>query len=166
MPTAQITVLYVNPPKPGKKKGTIKTDTLGLIGCWPNQLAWFQRGQVYTIDYEDDGQYKNVKKVVGNGNGAALQHAPQAQANPYAPPPRNNYQGNPNKPDSKAIFLTGVVQQAMGSGQFKATDIVALAVNASTAWDQAMGTPAGPRDDVPPPRGEGDYGRDENDPPF
>lgn len=172
MPTAQITVLYVNPPKPGKRKGTIKTDTLGLVGCWPNQLLWFQRGQVYTIEYEDDGQYKNVKRVVPLetvANAAAIGnyangHGPSPQAS-RAETRRYPQGGQQNKPDSKAIFLTGVVQQAMGSGQFKATDIVALTVNASTAWDQAM-QQSSPHDDVPPPRSDADYGRDEGEPPF
>src|SRR4029078_174281 len=52
MPTEQVTIAYVNPPKPGKKQGSIKTEDGRYFGVWPDKLGGFQRGMVCTIDYE------------------------------------------------------------------------------------------------------------------
>lgn len=57
--TATITVKYVNPPKPGKKRGTIKDESDTFYGVWPDKIALFQQGRTYAIEYtsqEANGQ--------------------------------------------------------------------------------------------------------------
>jgi len=70
MPTEQVTIAYVNPPKPGKKQGSIKTEDGRYFGVWPDKLGGFQKGMTCTIDYEvstaSDGsgrQFYNLKNA-------------------------------------------------------------------------------------------------------
>lgn len=51
MPTATITVEYVNQPKPGKKMGSIKGSDGQYYGVWPNDLNQFRQGETVTIEY-------------------------------------------------------------------------------------------------------------------
>lgn len=70
MPTATVTVSYVNPPKPGKKMGSIKCGDV-YYGVWPDKLSLFQAGQTYNIEYTEDNGFKNFKKLA---NGASSGH--------------------------------------------------------------------------------------------
>lgn len=67
MPTLTATVKFVNPPKAGKKRGTIKLQDDSMIGLWPNQMGLFQPGKAYEIEYETSDfngqQYRNVKSA-------------------------------------------------------------------------------------------------------
>ena len=81
MQTATIQVAYVNPPKPGKKQGSVKDAEGNIYGVWPDKLALFEPGNVYTIEYTtrdfNGQQYHDFKKMVetqaaprtSNGNG-------------------------------------------------------------------------------------------------
>lgn len=89
MPTATVTVDYINPPKPGGKMGSIKTKEIGYVNVYPDKLFQFTPGQTYTIDYDikssPDGtrQFKNFKSIVGG--------APMSQPKVYAAkPPSGN----------------------------------------------------------------------------
>lgn len=79
MPIANVTVAYVNPPKPGQKVGNIKTNTGEYYRVWNDKLQLFQQNGQYTIEYTDESYngkaYKMFSKMVGavavGSNGAA-----------------------------------------------------------------------------------------------
>lgn len=68
MPVANIVVAYVNQPKPGAKKGSIKTESGEMFGVWPEKLGLFSQGGKYTIEFGVDSvngkDYKTVKRVI------------------------------------------------------------------------------------------------------
>ena len=67
MTTTTVTVKYVNPPKDGKKRGTIKTTDDQFIGVWADKIHLFEVGKTYEIELtetESNGvTYRNVKTV-------------------------------------------------------------------------------------------------------
>ena len=83
MPVEQVTVAYVNPPKDGGKKGSIKDMHGRYFGVWPDKLALYQKGNTYEIEYdveEYQGRtYRNVKRII---NGAGGTHAPSGRGAP------------------------------------------------------------------------------------
>lgn len=98
-------------------------------------------GEVVWFDAEKKGQSWSYT-LVGQGNTAET-----AQPRPAATPARGN--------DSEAIFVTGVVGRAMGSGQFGVNEIKMLtvaAVQAYRIWHGAVDEapdPAPPRPPAP-----------------
>ena len=62
-----VTVKYVNPPKDGKKRGTIKTTDDQFIGVWADKIHLFEVGKTYELEMtetESNGvTYRNVKTV-------------------------------------------------------------------------------------------------------
>src|SRR6188768_1077779 len=77
--TATIEVEYVNPPKEGKKKGSIKTKDGEYYGVWPDKLHLYAPGNTYTIQYESSEfkgkTYKDVKRIVDAPATTAAKHA-------------------------------------------------------------------------------------------
>ena len=75
MHTEIIQVQYVNPPKPGKKKGTIKTIDGKLFGVWANALNGFKPKETYAVEYAEEewqGQtYRTITKATLQANGTA-----------------------------------------------------------------------------------------------
>jgi hypothetical protein len=64
MPVAEITVQYVNPPKVGKKMGSIKSTSGDYYNVFPDKLDMFQAGMNYTIEYTvSDQGFKSFKKL-------------------------------------------------------------------------------------------------------
>ncbi len=80
MNIATIEVQYANPPKPGKKQGTVKTTTDELYGIWPDKLGLIRPGQAYIIEFTErnfDGRiWRTINKVTP---------APEANDNRPAP---------------------------------------------------------------------------------
>lgn len=69
MPVTQVTVQYVNGPKPGKKMGSIKDTTGMYYSVWPDKLNLFAPEQTYAIEYEENERgYRSFKKMA---NGSA-----------------------------------------------------------------------------------------------
>lgn len=64
MSTAAIQVAYVNPPKEGKTKGSIKTDQGEFYEVFPNQLGLFRPGASYEIDYSERNWQGKVYRTV------------------------------------------------------------------------------------------------------
>lgn len=109
MATAQVKVQYVNPPKMGKKNGSIKTPDNQIYGVPPNLLPQFQAGGTYQIEYnsrEFNGQwYKTVAGVT-----------PVA-----APVPSSNAGGGSAAPKwddatPERIFVCGAINAAIEGG--------------------------------------------------
>ena len=122
MPIAAVTIQYVNPPKEGRKMGSIKTEELGYIGVWPDKLDLFQKGKRYVVEYEikhgnDGREFKNFVRIKSE--------EPQAKES-----------------DTKAkdIFVTGVVGRYLqGAGTWPEGNTLALMVaQAREAWEVGM----------------------------
>lgn len=75
MPQATVTVRYVNPPKDGGKRGSIKTIDDEFYGVWPETFHLFEPGRTYHVEYSErtqDGRtFRNVKKVTPANSPAA-----------------------------------------------------------------------------------------------
>lgn len=48
--TATIEVKYADPPKDGKKQGTVKTADGAIYGVWPDKLGLLRPGNVYEVE--------------------------------------------------------------------------------------------------------------------
>lgn len=71
MTVAEVTVAYVNPPKGRARSATIK-DTVGAYyGIDPGWQSQFSPGSTYKIEYETNGQYRNVTRFKLVSAGAA-----------------------------------------------------------------------------------------------
>ena len=106
MPTATINVQYVNPPKPGKKLGNIKTVDGQFYGVDPTQLGQFSPGMAYTIEYDthtfQGKEYKTFRRMDG--------------ALPL-PAPAPTHSGRPAQTQAVEMFTMGVIGRALqGSG--------------------------------------------------
>ena len=114
MPTTTVTVAFVNQPKPGKQFGSIKDKSDNYYSVKPADLAFFQKGGTYEIEYDvTDRGYKNFKRIISRDQGGG---ATSANA-------------------GRDMFITGVVGRAMGSGKFGPGEIRDLAHEARAAWD-------------------------------
>lgn len=84
MPEMTGTIMYVNPPKPGQRSGSLKLDNNERVGILGDQVHLFQRGQRVAIVYKDragsDGRW--WKDFVGFAGEQGSN-----QSNQYAPPP-------------------------------------------------------------------------------
>ena len=97
--TAEITVQYVNPPKEGKKWGSVKSAEGHYYYGPPSMTAMYQVGEVCKIEYEmggNDGQLRTLKRK--------LSQTPPALARPTPSPPRQRT----NPTDSEQIFCTAI----------------------------------------------------------
>lgn len=119
---ATVKVLFVNQPKEGQRKGSIKGDDGNYYGVWPDKLSLFQKGQTYTFEYteqtaQNGRTYKDFKRII-----------------PGAPSTANG------KPDETAvnIFVTGVIGRCFEGtgnmpGEAELTDMVKRLRKAWTA---------------------------------
>ena len=129
-----ITVQYVNPPKEGKKRGTIKTTDDVIYGVF-DLLDRFAVGCKYTIGYEthefDAGRgdgpqtYKTIKKVVaGPPPGQALTAS----------------RGSPSMTKSEEMFVMGVIGRSLqGTGvipEYK--ELVRMVRALRSAWTEGF----------------------------
>ena len=140
MATATVTVKFVNQPREGKKKGNIKTADGQQYGVWADKLSQFQPGKTYEIEYESEEwqgkTYHNVKKfkeVAGQTNASAAANVGS---------------------NDRAMFITGIVGRAMGSGQFPATEIKLLTLAAADAWADLQAYKPADMSSQEPPDGE------------
>ena len=61
--TATVKVQYVNMPKEGKKKGSIKDTEGDYYGVWADKLHDFQAGETYEITFRENNGYRDVVAV-------------------------------------------------------------------------------------------------------
>ena len=168
MPTATIKVAYVNPPKEGAKSGSIKDTDGAYWGALPPILNQVAKGSTLDIEYTEktaqSGKvFRDIKRII-----------PRSQPAQSAPQPGNGAQPKSaytTGANDRAIFVTGVVGRALGSGQFGVADIVTLTLTADQAFDALEAKRAGRslptnasriaqarRGEPPPPESEDEYG--------
>jgi hypothetical protein len=84
MPTMTMTVKYVNPPKPGKQRGSIKGTDDQILGVFADKMHLFEPGTTYEIEYTETASngvtYRNVKSATTVAAPAATAEASASQA--------------------------------------------------------------------------------------
>jgi hypothetical protein len=108
MHTETIQVQYVNPPKPGGKKGTIKTTDGKLFGVWANKLSEFKVNETYAVEYAEEewrGQtYRTITKVANR------------TVSPSPQPSRNSHRET-SPTDAERMFVSSLLKAEIGSGK-------------------------------------------------
>lgn len=145
-----ITPRYVDQPKPGKKNWSVK-DVAGVVFSVPPKFApQFRIGEPVMVDYSVS-HYNGKDFNMVEGATGTLAPAPM-QASPAYHPPAPEY-AQQSKPASvqhtnghtapgsghdkdRAMFVTGCVGRAMGSGQYPPTEIKLIALAADDAWNE------------------------------
>ena len=132
MPTAEITVQYINAQKPGKKMGSIKSSEGEYYYCAPTMLHLFQIGEVCKVEFterpkEGGGTWKTLVTKLGGGALKPLGPAPmRAMTNPK---------------DSKQIFMSALLKGMVGPTD-TATTIIQKGKACGDAYDVLFGTVA------------------------
>ena len=127
--TTRIEIQYVNPPREGKKTGSVKATDGKYYNVWPEKLDQFIEGQSYEVEVEPrefKGEtYRTIKRVLANG---ADHTAPAAAA-------QSNGAGGAS---NEFAWTQEIVARAMGSGQFAAADIPTLVQEAKIGFALAQ----------------------------
>jgi len=154
MPNATVTVAYVNPPKPGKKMGSIKDTNDEYYGVYPEKLSLFQKGGTYEIDYLVQGDFKKVRDVKPAG-GMALSGGTTQNGN------GGNYR--PTSPvDAERMYVCSLVNAGIQAGRIDFTEgAIEAATNAArNAWRNTFGAVTPLNTPAPPVRGRSDMDDD------
>ena len=113
-----ITVKYVNPPSPPKKRGTIKTTTDEVYGVFPDKMGLFQVGDTYDIEFKEQAfngtvlcnitDVRPAEKTTTAAVAAVPQHAPStATYRPTAPE------------DAERMFVCATLTALIKAGEVK-----------------------------------------------
>jgi hypothetical protein len=116
MPNIRMTVKYVNPPKAGKNRGSIKGADDSFLGVFADKLHLFEAGKTYDIEYLEQSVngvvYKNVKSATAIEGGTTT-----AAASASIPRESNGGYGNVNKDEQ--IFVCALLKELIASGSIK-----------------------------------------------
>lgn len=136
MPTATISVQYVNPPKPGKKQGSVKTVDGQFYGVDPTQLGQFSPGGTYTVEYDTHTYQGKEYKTFRRMDGALPLPAPVATARPA-------------HTQAVEMFVMGVIGRSLqGVGTLPDREILTTWVKALRwAWIDGFASISPPDDD-------------------
>ena len=122
MPTQEITVQFVNPVKPGKKWGSIKTSEGQMFGCPPAMLKMFSPGEVCTVEIEEwSSGGGGIKKKIGTSKAPPLSPPKPVACNvvslkqPDCQPPRQRT----NPIDTENMFVTALLKSYIEAGKIE-----------------------------------------------
>jgi hypothetical protein len=131
-----IHVQYVNPPKPGKKKGTIKTTDGKLFGVWANTLSEFEPNETYAVEYTEEewrGQsYRTITKATLEANRTA---GPSPQRS------RNSHRET-SPADAERMFVCSLLKAEIGAGKLslKTKELIEAIERTRAAWAKTFGS--------------------------
>jgi hypothetical protein len=115
MPTMTMTVKYVNPPKAGKQRGSIKGADDQILGVFADKMHLFEPGSTYDIEYTETVSsgvtYRNVES-------ATAVAAPAAPAN-AAPSSGHNTYRETSANDAKRMFVCANLSALIRAGEVK-----------------------------------------------
>jgi hypothetical protein len=115
MPTMTMTVKYVNPPKAGKQRGSIKGTDDQILGVFADKLHLFEPGSTYEIEYTETASngvtYRNVKSAT----------AVTAPATPAGAAPSNGFNTyrETSANDAKRMFVCANLSALIRAGEVK-----------------------------------------------
>lgn len=140
---AQISIKYVNAAKPDKKYGSLVDVSGAKYMCPASLVGQFKSGTTVEVPTQSAKWGTDVVEVIMGGPQATAAPSTSAWSKPQPPavspppsPPAAFSAPATGAMDRKdaLIFVTGTVGRAMGSGQFKAGDLMALTNESLKAW--------------------------------
>ena len=147
MKTVDVNISFVNPPKPGKKMGSIKTKDNITYWVYADKLAQFSPG-THTIEYSDDAgsDGKPFLKALGVANGAAKQipipdMSPSRVIKPFPADPQEH---SSEYLKNRHIFVCGAINNAIASKQLDVTnkdELKAIVQMLGDVYDDSLGRP-------------------------
>lgn len=125
MQTATIDVSFVNPPKPGKKMGSVKTRDDDFYLVFPEDLAKFSPGQTYQVNYETNNF---------NGTDFKTIKFPKTRQPSRVPAKANGHT------QSVEMFVMGTIGRCLqGAGTFpEAAQLTEWVRDARKAWEDGF----------------------------
>ena len=129
---AQINVKWVNAAKEGKKFGSLVDVDGTKYMCPASMVSQFRPGTTVDVPTQQAKWGVDIVNVIA-GHAQASAPSTAAWSKPQVPAVAPPATGNMDRKDA-LIFVTGVVGRAMGSGQFKPSDIETLTHEATKAW--------------------------------
>lgn len=163
---AVITIDRIIDPKGPGKPAAIKTTNGMSFGIWPDKTAGVRVGEVYEIEFDTNGAYRNIKTIRASGRPGPApsqfttgaqdygqqQNAPRqvqtAAAEPQRQAPQQNGNGNggnyyrPTSPkDSRRMFICSQMNALITSHQVQVTaqGIADAIMMLSDAYDATLG---------------------------
>ena len=156
---ATVTVAYVNPPKPPRKSGSIKTAEGEYFSVWPNMLKQFQQGETYEVEYTETDKngaiFRDIKKawpvqtppgdfdlIESRRNGATLTQEPRVQHGSHVGTRKDYWQPKPVDPATgRRIFICGLINAWAHNGRIDmSVEAVTEAIRiAGEAYDHLLG---------------------------
>jgi hypothetical protein len=137
MPTGTITVKYVNQPKPGKKKGTVKTADGQMFGVWADKLAQFSPNMIYEVEYSEEMWQGQTYRTITKATSKSAAQAPTNGA-------RNTYRET-SPGDAERMFVCSLLNAAIAAGklQLGSEALVSAIKTTRSAWATTFGTAYG-----------------------
>ena len=95
MPTTTMTIAYINPPKPGKQRGSIKGTDGRFLGCFADKFHLFEIGQTYDVDYNEVPMNGTILKTVKSATLIEPEPQPTPPARRTSPSPASGRAAEP-----------------------------------------------------------------------
>jgi hypothetical protein len=139
---ARITVQYVNPPKGGKKRGTIKDSSGNLYGVWPDKIGLFQPGATYDVEINESHVNGTVFRNITDGVLCAPRKIGTIPATNIAPelPAGGNGNRPPGNKDEQ-LFVLALAKSLIEAGEIHADEqeLVTAITVLREVWRQTFG---------------------------
>lgn len=134
MPTTRMTIKYVNEPKEGKSRGSIKATDDTFLGCPQALLKLFEKGKTYDVTYSESGEWKTV-----TGATEVETERPRLAASNPSPTSQTKYETCAK--DAERMYVCSLVNAFIQAGKIEPTaEHVTKATNAMrVAWQRTFG---------------------------
>jgi hypothetical protein len=120
---ATIKVQYVNPPKEGKKKGSVRDTEGDYYGVWIDKLATFEPGGSYEITFRETNGYRDVVAVkpVVQQQKAPNDYTVVRTAAPHEKhsAPANGYYRPTSPRDAERMFVCSILNAFIQTGRIE-----------------------------------------------
>ena len=115
MATMRLTIKYVNDPKPGKTRGSIKGTENEFLGVPQALLRLFEAGRTYDVTYTENGEWKTVTGATEAQAAAVIPMAGKPAATPYN---AGTYRETCAK-DAERMFVCATLGALIKAGEVK-----------------------------------------------
>jgi hypothetical protein len=138
---ARITVQYVNPPKAGKKRGTIKDSDGNIYGVFPDKISLFQPGGTYDVEIREshvgDEIFRNITDGVLCAPRKGSTMIPSTNTAPQVPGFGN---GSGTSKDEQ-LFVLAILKSLIEAGEIHADqgELVNAVQTLRDVWRQTFG---------------------------
>ncbi len=142
--TARIQVKYVNPPKPHKTNGSIKTPDDQMFGVKPDMLGLFQPNGTYDVEFSERQFNGQTYKTVTSVKKVDVAPAPSTASGGA------KYDTTDDK-TAERIFVCGALNAMISGGHVEVSQVyISNVVNVLRAsWAETFGSNQPPKFDNP-----------------